>query len=296
MLLVNPTGVRLTFILCTRVLNAKGVALMELDIFVLDAFTDQQFKGNSAAVIPLQKWLKPELMLKIAQENNLSETAFIKHRGGLVYEIRWFSPLTEIDFCGHATLAASFVLFNHFDCRGEIRFETQEVGDLNVSQLSDGRIEMSFPNQKPVEINTVPQELIQGLKSEFVAIDTAPILRNRQAYFVVLPSEKAVQEIGYDSLLLAKLAPYDVVVTARSEKYDFVSRYFWPANGGDEDPVTGSIHAGLAPYWADQLNCSDLVAYQASQRGGRLYCRIEDERVYVAGEAILYLRGKICVA
>lgn len=268
---------------------------MELNIFVLDAFTDQQFKGNSAAVVPLEQWLDPETMLNIAQENNLSETAFVKHCYDHVYEIRWFSPITEIDFCGHATLAASLVLFDYFDCRGEIRFETQKVGALNVSQLPDGRIEMSFPNQAPTAVNAIPYELIKGLKIPSVAVDSLPILRNRQAYFVILPDEQAVLDTEYDASMLAKLSPYDVVVTAASEQYDFISRYFWPANGGDEDPVTGSIHAGLAPYWAKQLACTDLVAYQASQRGGRLYCRIENDRVYVAGEGRLYLRGTIYI-
>jgi predicted PhzF superfamily epimerase YddE/YHI9 len=238
---------------------------MELDIFVVDAFTDQRFKGNSAAVIPLTDWLDAELMQDIAAENNLSETAFIKSLSANKYEIRWFSPLTEIDFCGHATLASSYVIFNHFDCDGE----------------------MSFPNQCPEPVIDIPQALLNGLSSKPVQV-----LKNSQAYFAVMASEGEVRNLQYQSEQLKQLAPFDVVVTAKAREYDFISRYFWPANGGDEDPVTGSIHAGLAPYWAQVLSTTNLVAYQASKRGGVLFCKLDEDRVLVSGFAVLYMQGK----
>ena len=261
---------------------------MQLDVFTLDTFTKEQFKGNSAAVVPLNDWLDAELMQKIAAENNLSETAFIKALTSNTYEIRWFSPLTEIDFCGHATLASAYVIFNHFSCQGEIEFLTLKVGSLFVCQHSDGKIEMSFPNQCPDVIEDIPQALLDGLSFKPLCV-----LKNRQAYFAVMASEEEVRDIQYQSQLLKLLAPLDVVVTAQAAEYDFISRYFWPANGGDEDPVTGSIHAGLAPYWAAQLSKSDLIAYQASTRGGVLFCKVADDRVLVSGFAVLYMQGKI---
>ncbi|WP_295891133.1 PhzF family phenazine biosynthesis protein [uncultured Vibrio sp.] len=261
-----------------------------LGIYVVDAFSDEKFKGNSAAVVPLDEWLEPELMQNIASENNLSETAFIKHTANNTYQIRWFSPLTEIDFCGHATLAASFVLFNHYCVSGAITFETTKVGELSVVKNQSGRIEMNFPNQRPKEVADVPDELYEGLSIKPVAV-----LKNRQAYIAVLASEDDVRNVCYNSEQLKKLAPFDVAVTSASNKYDFVSRYFWPANGGDEDPVTGSIHSGLAPMWAEKLNRNVLVAHQASKRGGVLYCEVDDDRVSISGYGVLYLQGKITV-
>lgn len=264
---------------------------MELKVFVVDAFTDKKFQGNSAAVLPVAEWLSSELMQNIAAENNLSETAFIKALAPNRYQIRWFSPLTEIDFCGHATLAASYVLFQFLGCEGQIEFVTSQVGELQVNQRDDGRIEMSFPNQIPQIIEDIPAALLEGL-----SIKPVKVLRNRQAYFAILPSEQDVRNVEYYSEQLKLLAPYDAVVTAQSEgEFDFISRYFWPANGGDEDPVTGSIHSGLAPYWAEQLGKRELVAYQASKRGGVLYCQVTDERVLVSGFGVLYSRGTIYI-
>ncbi|MFM2479877.1 PhzF family phenazine biosynthesis protein [Celerinatantimonas sp. YJH-8] len=261
---------------------------MELDIYIVDAFTQQQFKGNPAAVVLVQDWPQSAVMQNIAAENNLSETAFVKPLSSHQFQIRWFSPLTEIDFCGHATLASSFVIFNQLGHQGEIEFLTSQVGALQVNQLDDGRIEMSFPNQIPTPVEQIPQALTQGLSSQPIQV-----LKNRQAYFAVLSSEEDVKNLVYKPEIIKQLAPLDVVVTAKAKDYDFISRYFWPANGGDEDPVTGSIHAGLAPYWAEQLNQSDLVAYQASLRGGILYCHVAQERISVSGFGVLYMQGKI---
>ena len=263
---------------------------MKMDIFIVDAFTEQQFKGNSAAVVPVEDWLSDELMQNIATENNLSETAYIKAVGANQYEIRWFSPLTEIDFCGHATLASAFVLFTEFGIENQIEFITRQVGSLNVILNAEKEIEMTFPNQKPEVVSVIPKQLLNGLSKAPIEV-----LKNRQAYFVVFDNEKDVLEVSYISEKLKQLAPLDVVVTAKSENYDFVSRYFWPANGGDEDPVTGSIHSGLAPYWAQKLGKSDLVAHQASQRGGILKCRVLDSAIVISGKGVLYLKGKVHV-
>ena len=283
---------------------------MELAIYVVDAFTEQQFKGNSAAVVPLTEWIADELMQNIAIENNLSETAFIKEIAPNRYEIRWFSPLTEIDFCGHATLASSFILFNQFDVQGEIDFATLEVGTLSVQQLDNGRIQMSFPNQLPEIVKDIPPAVLDGL-----SIKPLVVMKNRQAYFAVLASANEVLNVEYKAECLKSLAPYDLVVTSSCNvdsnlsinegnvsksndagiNPDFISRYFWPDSGGDEDPVTGSIHAGLAPYWSTRLNKNRLTAYQASKRGGMLYCEMKDDRVLVSGSAVLYLQGKIFV-
>lgn len=272
---------------------------MNLPIFIVDTFTDTQFKGNSAAVVPLTYWLDDVVMQNIAAENNLSETAFIKEVSPNTYEIRWFSPLIEIDFCGHATLAASFILFTQFDIHHQVEFITLAVGVLTVEQRNDGYIQMSFPNQCPdiIDIDDIPDPVFDGL-----SIKPIEVLKNRQAYFAILPSEQAVLDVNYDVEILKLLAPYDVVVTSSCNKRedvdngtDFVSRYFWPASGGHEDPVTGSIHAGLTPYWSEKLNKKTLIAVQASARGGQLMCEVEGDRVLVSGTCVLYLKGNIFI-
>ncbi|CAM4300383.1 PhzF family phenazine biosynthesis protein [Pseudoalteromonas byunsanensis] len=270
--------------------KTRGVSQLKMDIFVVDAFTSQQFKGNSAAVVPVKNWLSDELMQNIAAENNLSETAFIKEIDANKYEIRWFSPLTEIDFCGHATLASAFVLFHEFGVEAQIEFITKAVGSLTVVLNASNEIAMTFPNQKPQSVSSVPKQLLEGLSKK-----PTEVLINRQAYFAVFANEQDVFDLTYSSEQLRQLAPLDVVVTAPSNEYDFVSRYFWPANGGDEDPVTGSIHAGLAPYWAEKLGRTELIAYQASKRGGVLTCHVADTSIVVSGNGVLYLKGKINV-
>lgn len=263
---------------------------MELDIFVVDAFTNKQFKGNPAAVIPLDDWLSEDLMQNIALQNNLSETAFIRLVSENKYEIRWFSPVTEIDFCGHATLASAYVLFNQFGISNSIEFITKNVGNVIVTLNQDGDIEMIFPIQKPEVLSDVPKQLFEGLSKKPVEV-----LKNRQAYFAVFEHEQDVIDVTYLSDKLKQLAPLDVVVTSTAHQHDFISRYFWPANGGEEDPVTGSIHAGLAPYWAEKLDKRNLLAYQASKRGGILKCTVADNHIVVSGSGVLYLKGKIQV-
>lgn len=261
---------------------------MLLPIFQIDAFTTERFKGNPAAVVPLERWLEDVRMQAIAAENNLSETAFFVREPDGAFHIRWFSPLTEIDFCGHATLASAFVILEQRIAVAPLTFRAAAVGDIEVTLRDDGLLEMSFPNRAPEPIAEPPQVLLE-------ALDIAPeaVLRNPQAWFVVYASEQQVRAAAPDLEALKALAPLDVVVTAPGDRQDFASRYFWPANGGDEDPVTGSIHAGLTPYWATRLGKSSLVALQASKRTGLLYCRVEGERVFVAGAAVKYLQGQI---
>ncbi|WP_444995221.1 PhzF family phenazine biosynthesis protein [Aliikangiella sp. IMCC44359] len=260
---------------------------MKLKINIIDAFTDSVFKGNPAAVILLEDWLTEEQMQSIASENNLSETAFAKKTKENTFKIRWFSPITEIAFCGHATLATAFVIFNQTSDINEIIFETNSVGNLIIHK-ENKNIQMSFPNRAPQKLLHYPNQLIQGL-----SIKPLEVWQNEQAYFVIYNSENDVLEVKQNSEQLKALFPYDVVVTASSQKYDFVSRYFWPANGGDEDPVTGSIHAGLAPFWADRLNKTELLAYQASKRGGLVKCQILQNRILISGTAVEYLDGWI---
>ena len=261
---------------------------MKIKVQFINAFTDVLFKGNSAAVIITDEWLSDSVMQSIASENNLSETAFIKSLTTEKYQIRWFSPITEIDFCGHATLAAAFVIFTENNLLKKITFLTKTVGDLTVIEVENGYIQMNFPNLQPKELVDIPDVLLKGL-----SITPEEVLLSEQAYFVIYNSENDVINVTYNSCLLKRLALFDVVVTAKSNHYDFVSRYFWPANGGDEDPVTGSIHAGLAPYWSEKLNKKNLVAFQASLRGGVLKCQVDKDRVYISGKAIQYLEGVI---
>ena len=260
----------------------------QLPIYIIDAFTDTLFKGNQAAVVPLEHWLPESTMQSIASENNLSETAFfVKNHEG-IFEIRWFSPLKEIDFCGHATLASAYVIFNHLGEKGIISFWAKAVGTIEVHERENGLIEMSFPNRVPERVVDVPEALQTGL-----SIAPLEFYKNQQAYFAVYASEDDVKNVVPDLEKLTTLALFDVVVSAPSVAYDFASRYFWPANGGVEDPVTGSIHAGLAPFWAKRLGKQSLVALQASKRSGVLYCRVSEERVFVSGACVEYLKGTI---
>lgn len=261
---------------------------MQLPIYFIDAFTTRLFKGNPAAVVPLQSWLADELMQAIASENNLAETAFVVPGPDHTFHIRWFSPATEIDFCGHATLAAAFVLVRYLGRTSPLRFWAQALGEFSVTELEEQRLEMDLPNMAPEPVDAIPEALIGG-----ISISPRQVLQNRQAYFVVLDSEEELRAAEVDLARLQTLGPLDVVITAKGKNCDFVSRYFWPANGGTEDPVTGSIHTGLAPYWAQVLGKNSLIAAQVSKRGGLLYCRVAGERVFISGHCAAYLQGAI---
>ena len=265
---------------------------MQLTMHIVDAFTDTLFHGNSAAVVINDTWLESDLMQSIALENNLSETAFLVKDAEGVFHIRWFSPITEIDFCGHATLASAFVLFEAEPEQKSLTFYAKAVGQMTITKNTTGQIEMDFPNRAPhpVAKADIPTQLLDGL-----SIPPLEVLKNDQAYFAVYPDEKTVRAITQAPAALKQLGPLDVVVTAEGDEADFVSRYFWPANGGDEDPVTGSIHTGLAPFWASRLNKHTLIAKQVSKRTGTLYCEVINDRVKISGHAVKYLTGSISV-
>jgi PhzF family phenazine biosynthesis protein len=261
---------------------------MPLSLFVVDAFTTVRFQGNPAAVVPLQAWLPDALMQAIASENNLSETAFFVREADGAFAIRWFSPLKEVGFCGHATLASAFVIATQRLAPFPLRLRAPAVGELGVERLADGSFQMRFPNQAPAALASPPQALYDAL-----SIAPQAVYANAQAYIAVYADEAQVREVVPDLARMLALAPRDVAVTAPGSRHDFVSRYFWPANGGAEDPVTGSIHAALAPLWAQALGKSQLTAWQASARGGELGCRVEAQHVYVHGSAVQYLHGTI---
>lgn len=267
---------------------------MQFPIHIIDAFSSERFKGNQAAVVPLETWLPEVTLQAIAAENNLSETSFLVWSGERnAFEIRWFSPLKEIDFCGHATLASAFVLFDSDPNLQSITFWAAAVGNVTATQQESGRIVMTFPRRDAKPLDEPPVALLEGLTP-------APsfYLINQQAYVAVYETEVDVLSVKPDLERLKTLGPLDVVVTAPADAgapYDFVSRYFWPANGGEEDPVTGSIHAALAPYWAKKLGRNTLVGHQTSQRTGTLFCEVKESSVEVAGDCARYLTGTITI-
>lgn len=268
---------------------------MQLEINVIDVFTDTVFKGNPAAVIITNEWLSDDLMQSIAFENNLSETSFIVPDAEGLYHIRWFSPSSEIAFCGHATLASAFVLFKKFPTVDTIKFSAEAVGVFTVLQMASGKIQMDFPNKMPEKVDNIPDSLRAGL-----SIVPVEVYRNEKAYFVVYNAESDVLTVNRNNDKLKELSPLNVVVTCQAESdrfrdFDFISRYFWSRDGGGEDPVTGSVHTGLAPLWAQRLGKTELLAYQASKRGGVLNCVVAGDRVQVSGNAVQYMTGFIRV-
>jgi len=257
---------------------------MQLNQFQVDAFTQHPFQGNPAAVCPLQQWLPDPLMQAIAEENNLSETAFFvpSEKG---YGLRWFTPTREVDLCGHATLASAHVLFDHLNHSGpSITFETRS-GDLIVERR-DGRLTMDFPACSPKSCDA-PELLVRGLGLRPVEVLVG------DDYLAVFASETDIRSIEPDQTLLAQLDLRGVCVTAPGETVDFVSRFFAPKYGIPEDPVTGSAHCQLAPYWAGQLGRAILSARQVSKRVGKLTCEMRGNRVLISGHAVTVMTGEI---
>jgi PhzF family phenazine biosynthesis protein len=259
---------------------------MKLPIYQVDAFTDQLFGGNPAAVIPLKEWLPAPEMQKIAAENNLSETAFFIPQGEN-FELRWFTPTFEIDLCGHATLATAHILFTALGYeREQLHFHTLKAGTLTVSK-KDGKYLLDFPSRPPVACE-IPDGLLDAMGSPL----PKEILNSRD-YFLVYETEDEVRGLRPDFAALAAVIKTGVVVTAKGDHTDFVSRFFIPDAGINEDPVTGSAHCNLIPYWAEKLKKNELHAYQVSQRRGELWCTLKGDRVLMAGNAVTYLRGEI---
>jgi len=262
---------------------------MSLSVFRLDAFTAVPFAGNPAAVCPLTHWLDDELLRAVAAENNLSETAYFVPCGDS-YELRWFTPRCEVKLCGHATLASAFVLMQILAPRREsVLFETRFSGELSVCR--DGELlSMDFPALAPWPCAEPPTALIEGLGRY-----PAEVMQIEDNYFVVYESEEEVRRIRPDFRPLEKLHPAGVAITAPGEEADFVSRYFAPSYGIPEDPVTGSTHCSLAPYWAERLGKTSLQARQVSERGGEVWCEVKKSRVILKGNAVLTLRGELLI-
>jgi PhzF family phenazine biosynthesis protein len=261
---------------------------MELPIYWIDAFTERAFGGNPAAVVPLDSWIDDALLQRIANENGLSETAFFVRTGSARADLRWFTPQVEIDLCGHATLATAHVLFNEFgQAETPIVFDTRS-GPLSVSRRG-ALIELDFP-ARPAAPAEAQETLVLGLgkrPSEF--------LRSEKMWLCVYPAESDVVGLAPDHAVLATVAPGRIIPTAPGKDCDFVSRFFAPDAGVPEDPVTGSAHCTLVPYWAARLGKTKLHARQVSRRGGELWCELDGGRVRMAGHGVPYLKGRISV-
>ncbi len=260
---------------------------MRIPIFQVDAFAGRLFTGNPAAVCPLETWLPDETMQAIARENNLSETAFFVAEGD-GYRLRWFTPAAEVDLCGHATLASAYVLMNPLALeRDSVCFQTRS-GELAVKREGD-LYALDFPARPPAACEVHPR-LVEALGAEPVEVLAA------RDYLVVYESEDQVRALRPNMDLIAEVDHFAVCVTAPGRTHDFVSRFVAPAKGIPEDPVTGSAHCMLIPYWAARLGKTELRAFQASARGGELWCRLCRDRVQIAGRAVLYMEGVVHVA
>lgn len=259
---------------------------MNLTIYQVDAFAESIFKGNPAAVIPLEHWLEDNVMQQIAMENNLSETVFFV-KGEEGYHIRWFTPEYEIDLCGHATLAASYIIKNFIEPPvKEIRFTTQMVGALKT-YCNEGVYTLEFPARMPQACD-IPEKLLRSL-----GVSTAVEVLKSRDFFVVLPNEEAIRNLQPDYTLMKELDTIGVIVTAKGQSADVVSRCFYPGAGIQEDPVTGSAHCNIVPYWSDKLNTTELFCKQLSPRGGDLQCELNGDRVLLSGKCVLFMEGKI---
>ncbi len=260
---------------------------MTFPIYQIDAFTSHLFGGNPAAVCPLNEWLSDDLLLNIAKENNLAETAYFKHKSNNVFSLRWFTPEIEMDLCGHATLASAYVIFNclnyNFD---KIVFDTAS-GDLIVTKQDDF-LEMDFPSRPP-QPATLPDEIAKAL-----SLQPTQVFKARD-YVLLYDSEMDIANLKVSASMLEhiNLDPGGIITTARGDKSDFVSRFFTPGAAVFEDPVTGSAHCSLIPFWAERLNKTTLHAFQISERRGELFCRLEEDRVFIKGQAVKYLEGSI---
>jgi len=258
---------------------------MSLAFHQIDAFTQRPFAGNPAIVYRLDRWLDEARMQAIAAEHNLAETAFVVKEGD-VWHIRWFTPACEVPLCGHATLATAFALFTvHGETADQLNFTCQS-GALSVSREGE-RLVLNFPSL-PGERFDASAAIKAAVKGPIVEV-----LNTGKELLVVLETEQAVRDCQPDLAAVAQLPWLGMIVTAPGERHDFVSRYFAPAIGIDEDPVTGSIHCSLIPYWAERLGKTQFEAFQCSARGGELFCRLDGERVSIGGHAVLVASGTL---
>ena len=257
-------------------------------MYQVDAFANKLFSGNPAAVVILESPLKDNVMQSIAAENNLSETAFVSIHESPV-TIRWFTPSIEVDLCGHATLASARILFDYYPdiAREEINFHSKS-GVLKITKIDDGLC-LNFPADQPVETE------IDSLFIEILGIEPLKLLRGKDDYLAVFENQKQIEDMQPKPALLKKINARGLVISAPGDEVDFVSRCFYPEAGIEEDPVTGSAHTMLTPYWANKFNKEELEAHQLSKRGGKLNCRLVNDRVFISGDSVIYFEGTISI-
>ncbi len=257
-------------------------------MYQVDAFADKLFAGNPAAVVILESPIKDHEMQSIAFENNLSETAFVSIHESPIY-IRWFTPSIEVDLCGHATLASARILFEHYpELAGkEINFDSKS-GILKVTKNKDDLC-LNFPEDQPVLLDSDP------LFEEILGIEPLQLLRGKDDHLAIFENQKQIEHMKPNYLLLSKLDSRGLVISAPGDQVDFVSRCFYPEAGIEEDPVTGSAHTMLTPYWAKELSKNPLEANQLSKRGGKLNCALADNRVFISGKSVIYFDGIISI-
>ena len=260
---------------------------MKLTLYQIDAFAEKVFEGNPAAVCILDKWLETSIMQRIAEENNLAETAFVVQQNSR-FEIRWFTPETEVALCGHATLAAAYVLFTyHGYPENTIRFYSSKSGELFVTQEDDGRITLNFPTDENIMIRS--HDTIEK------ALGWSPVktIKGKTDYLLIYNSQAEIEALEPNFHLLDQCDCRGVIASAPGDGVDFVSRFFAPKCGIPEDPVTGSAHTTMAPYWSKVLGKTKMTARQLSKRGGQLWIEYLGERVKITGKAVPYLKGEI---
>ncbi len=258
---------------------------MQIPLYQIDAFTSEVFRGNPAAVCPLQKWLPDDTLQAIAAENNLSETAyFIPDDKG--FHLRWFTPVMEVDLCGHATLAAAYVIFSFLNYNKNTLTFSSKSGELKVTIDEKGWLTLDFPNRPPVEVadHALLRKALGGNPTSF---------HKSRDYLVTYDSEDEVRDLQPDYSMLVRVDALGFIATAPGTEVDFVSRFFAPRAGINEDPVTGSAQCTLAPFWQQQLGKDSFTARQISSRGGELRCQVAGDRVLVSGQAVTYLQGNI---
>jgi len=262
----------------------KSKEPMKLNLYQIDAFTNKVFGGNPAAVVPLSYWLEDELLQQIATENNLSETAFfVQHKNE--FQLRWFTPVAEVNLCGHATLAASYVIFEELNFNEKSICFSTKSGLLEVQKNND-EYELNFPVDEIEET---------GISNYLELFDVEPIeaCKGKEDILLVFKNEEEVRKLKPNLSKIATSKSRGVIATSVGNEVDFVSRFFTPQLGINEDPVTGSAHTTLVPFWAKKLNQLQFTAKQISKRGGDLKCRLQGDRVYIAGQAVCFMKGEI---
>ncbi len=261
---------------------------MKINIYQVDAFTDRLFSGNPAAVCITDTHLSEELMQSIAFENNLAETSFVVP-AGKDFEIRWFTPKTEVDLCGHATLASAFVIFNLLDYPGTvIRFHSRVSGLLSVEKTED-MLFLDFPTDKLERMPEGRNKMIE----KCIGIRPLELYKGKSDYLALIENERSLKALQPGLKNISELDSRGLIVTAKGDTVDFVSRFFAPQLGVNEDPVTGSAHTSLTPFWSERLGKNRLIANQLSERGGQLICEFRNDRCRIGGKARLYLTGEI---